>query len=392
MILGVSELAKKIVPIEIDVKKLTTESPLEEYSKLMDKILEDNVKSSHLSYAEQIHESNPHYFRNLLITDWKYRAEHQMNVVMSIEGQQGKYKSLFGITSAYIIGDIFGVPFDMRKNLYAFREQMNEGYKNGVNRSTHLLDEQSNLNVGIGSQRTALSLIDKEEQLRYSQKNLIYISPHLKEHSHYFIFKAWDYTRIENPKCPCNPDCQKNKWKTQCGIPFWERTGYPKSMTFLLSTPHRLTGYPIPRGFIQFPMPTPETMILYDEIKAKNVKLLESGKEDAGQVKRLIVKNFLEKNEKDLLILTGQIYKKIMRVEDKNTGKLVPRIVNIDNRHYSIPRSSVLSPLLTEFIESERSYTKEEIKEMVALISFKLKARANVLNEELRRKQAEEQP
>ena len=284
----------------IDEMMLMKELPLQSYQTLC---LE--IKNNRKKFPD------PNYIYNLLIKDFEHRAKFRKNIIMSIEGDQGEGKSLFGLFWAYKLGEIFGQPFNIKKNLYAIPEDFNIKIRDAKFRSTHFLDEQRKANIGVGSKATELKLMDFEEQMRWTQKNIIYASPSIKDHSHYFIFKAKKIDRVENKEycavCPkkYQDKCYTKQFETNCPpnfikrnngkkVTFWERSGYPTALTFMLKTKRKDDGYLVPRGFVTVPIVTPKTAVLYDKIKGKNIRKLTRFEDDSHKEKLDIVENFIK--------------------------------------------------------------------------------------------------
>ena len=168
-------------------------------------------------------------------------------------------------------------------------------------------------------------------------------------------------------KCPkeIQDNCYKNSLKTNCKIPFYQRSGYPKSFTFLLKTPRKIDGEVVPRGFVTVPMVTPETVLAYDKIKAKNIVILEKQEDNLFRMKDKIINDFLKKKGKDCITLKGSFNAKA------------------DNRKYAVCSIKVIEAYLYEFIKAQRKYTVKEIEIMTAVIKQKLEVICMKKNEKL---------
>lgn len=365
-------------------------SPFEKYCDSVDKdyFSNDRTISDYFKLAYQLEDERPNYINDLLIEDWKFRSKYGLNVVMSIEGQQGQFKSLFGIYNAFVLGEIFDYPYDMKKNLYILPEELDEGLRSFPFRTTHVLDEQPHKRVGIGSASGSLSLQDYEEQGRATQKNIIYISPQIFDHSHYFVFSSISHDRInQNNFCEHCPieianECYKNLFTTLCpnefrllkngeSIKFFERIGYPKTMTFLLRTKRKIDGLQVPRGFVTVPMVSPQTHILYQEMKMQNLIRLEKHQDNLFKAKDEIAQEFLKGYSEKCLKIVGGLVERTYKLKDID-GEVRLETKIFDTRKYSIVSSDVIEGFLYEFLGSERRFTIKEIKLIVARIKNNL--------------------
>ena len=159
-------------------------SPLEVYCEQVDeRYPNENYMWHYYEIASKVDRTS---FTNIFLSDLKWRADHQRNFVGSIEGQQGCGKSLFGIKLGFILGKLFGVPFNLERDIFANPAVLDDELRSGTyRRRTFLYDEQPKRKVGIGSASTQIALKDYEEICRYTQNNLIYCSPEVEEHAHY---------------------------------------------------------------------------------------------------------------------------------------------------------------------------------------------------------------
>jgi hypothetical protein len=245
----------------------------------------------------------------------------------------------------------------------------------------------------MGAISTDLSLQDYEEQCRYTQKNIFYASPKVRDHSHYFVFTAMNIHRKINHYCANCPieyqkECFKKKFETNCPpefvllrggekVPFYERSGYPERLIFLLKTKRKIDGWEVPRGFVVIPMVNPETVQLYDVIKKKNIDKLESQEDNAFKYKRNIVDRFVQEYGEMCIKMQGGLTEKIIKVgsELKN--------VPVDNRKYAVVNQDVIEGLLYDFLKAQHRFTMREVKIMVALIREKLSAIVYLKNQKL---------
>lgn len=280
-------------------------SPLQEYCSKIDFKYYDKTYGWYY-YDLALKRVRPEFITNLLLKDFEWRGQHQQNILASAEGQQGSGKSLFCINLAIWSGKFFGNPFilerDIFSNPYALDQELRN---NGEFRRTFLYDEQPRRMVGMGSMSTRISLQDYEEIGRYTQKNIFYCSPELRDHSHYFVFKQVDYdiNRVTNQickSCPKYVECHFKQYETLCEIPFFERDGYPKEFRFMLYTKRLADQIEMPRGIVSFPMVHPNTALAYDKIKKENITSFENYENNAWEMKKQMINQFIDDNASDL--------------------------------------------------------------------------------------------
>ena len=188
-------------------------------------------------------------------------------------------KSLSSSYACLLLAKIFGSVFSPANVVYD-PEELDKKLETAAYRSTWLLDEQKKTNVGIMSQTTNLRLADFEDQLRYSQINLWYASPTLRDHTHFFIFETFKIERVKPEESPICAVCTKIRENPtvchDCKVPEQERIGYPKSFLLMLKTKRLLEPYPVPRGLVRFKMPNPHFSKEYDELKKAHIKKLQN--------------------------------------------------------------------------------------------------------------------
>lgn len=376
------------------------ESPFVDYC---DKIDEKMVKKGaslddYNTLAYDLFKNTPTYILDLLISDFKFRAKFRKNVIMSVEGEQAEGKSLFSLYFAYTLGDIFGKKFDINKHLYAIPEDLDSNIRESPFRTTHFLDEQRNKNVGVGSITTDLNLMDYEEQSRWTMRNIIYASPKVRNHAHYFVFKVQRTVRIENKKfcsrCPSaiQDKCYKNQFKTCCPnnfikenngqkVKFYERSGYPSYFTALLKTKRKFDGWEVPRGFLNVPIVNPKTVELYDKIKGKNIARLEAQEDDSFLVKNKLVDSFIKEKKDQLIKLVGAIKVFTYKVRGEEGTNLIEKPV--DSRKWVVVPLKVIEAELYMYIKAQHRYTVREVDIMVSLIKNRLETYAQEKNSEL---------
>lgn len=288
---------------------LPLESPLNKFCYNMDRRLAGKNIFEYHAFAKKVDTT---YSTNLFLEDLKFRCNSQLNALIEIYAEQGTGKSLFGQNIAGHLGQIYEKPFNMEKHTLGDLDLLDQALHNTPFRTSFVVDEQKREFFGYGSERVSRSLRDFEEICRYTLKNIIYISPTQREHSSYYLFKEGDFPSVERNRnqtcldCSKQRDCMKiysakTRFKTLCGIDFWERHGYPKSFCFLLCTSRKFDNTLLPRCYVRFPVLPPALMIKYDAIKNRNIKVYESKESFGWQKQREQLKEF-QKLFKDKLI------------------------------------------------------------------------------------------
>lgn len=341
-------------------------SPLELFDTEIDK---HNPSSGFWEMYEKALSRDRQYFTNLFLMDLDWRANHQQNALISIEGQQSSGKSLFGMNIAFRLGLFFNFPFIIDRDMFANPYDLDFELRKGERRRTFQYDEQPQRMVGVGSGATKVSLSDWEDIARYTQKNVIYCSPEVLDHSHYFVFQQVEHgiKRLHNDtcrNCPHLKECQTDFYKTMCekgkvnhGIKFWERDGYPVEFSFLLSTKRLADKLLIPRGVVTLPMVTPATALVYDQVKKKNILDFESFTNKSWNRKLEEIHEFVD-----------EYFDKLTRW--KVWGK---------TRTFGAENNAVIEGwFYTKFTPSR--FTKDEVKMFIGLIKQELNSRTNLIN------------
>jgi len=223
----------------------------------------------------------------------------------SISGAQGSGKSLSGLYLLLLLAKIFQKPIDINNVLFD-PEELDKKLETSKNRESFMMDEQRVTNVGMMSKTIQDRLIDFEEQLRKSQTNLIYCAPSLRTHEHYFVLETYKIIRIQNPKCT---QCKEKKCKS-CDIPETERSGYPKYFLVMLKTKREPDHTLVCRGLLKIPMPNPNIVKEYDEIKDEHISRLK--KKDSNmweQMKKLRDTIWAQKKEELITQLKSGVWK-----------------------------------------------------------------------------------
>jgi len=336
-------------------------SPLELYCEEVDaKYPDATYKQLYYNIALKVDKK---YFTDLFIKDLEFRASHQRNFVGSVEGLQGCGKSLFSIAIALILGNLFHNKFTLERDIFANPSELDYQLREGKNRRrTFLYDEQPSHNVGIGSSATQLSLKDYEEICRYTQNNLIYASPEVLDHAHYFIFSQIDNDppRILNKTCKSCPKydvCLKEKYKTLCKIPFYQRDGYPKMFNFMLSTRRLSDKLFIPRGVVSLPMIKPDLALRYDKIKNKNIIKFEKYETDSWR----------------------RMLKEIDKFAKDYQDNLIRKVITKTGSKYKPESKEVIEGWFYDSFTTTR-YTKGQVDILVSMVRQKLTHICETLN------------
>ena len=293
------------------------ESPMNKFCYGMDKKF---FGKSIYDYFEFVETLDPVYITNLLMQDFRFRYNSQLNALVEIYGQQGSGKSIFGQNLAGNIGKIYELPFDMERHTVADLDILNMVLPEAPYRTTFIADEQPLSFFGYGSTRVKKNLKDFEEISRITMKNIIYISPSSREHSSYYVFKEHMQESVQRAsneeclKCSKQKECLKlyseNKFDTLCGLPFWERHGYPVAFIFMLCTPRKTDNHLMPRGYVRFPVLPPKLMQKYDIIKGKNMELFEKKESMGWNEQREQLRAFQKKFRHKIIKEDGKIASK----------------------------------------------------------------------------------
>jgi len=264
-------------PLEVEPLKklwktfqLYSEDPLEKFFFDQDYQLAE-TSSTYDEYWRLAQQQNPKQLTSLLFESWKWRADTRNNCVMSCEGIQGSGKSLGNIEFARILGKIFDRPFSLQ-DIAFYPEEMENLISNSQNRQTMMCDEQQITTVGIMSNTIKNRLVDFEEQLRFSQSNLLYIAPSLHQHQHYYVLESFKPVRLRNKICNVcrKPNC------LDCEIPEEKRSGYPAYFVFMLKTHRANDGMLVPRGYVLAKMPPLKIVKEYELIKQEHIRRLKA--------------------------------------------------------------------------------------------------------------------
>jgi len=343
-------------------------SPFDKYIEQMDFKFKDlNQKEIYYKHALNV---NSDYFTQLVLSEIKYRADHQRNIIASIGGQQGCGKSIYGIQLARACAIYFGEPFDLQKHLFVDADLLNDEIRKTPYRTTHQYDEQPRKRVGYGSVSNTIDLSDYEEICRYTQKNIIYCSPSVLEHKHYFVFEQFqpEPDKLMNEDClNCRivSKCKVNKYETICEeltdeerkkmkkpkYVFNERDGYPTKFSFMLYTKRYIDDIFIPRGIVSFPMLPVELAKEYDEVKKNNIENFEKRQTQGWNNKIEELNKFIDEYEEHLIFENAKKQKKV------RSKKAIKGIFfkKFGDRRYTIEQTEILIEMVKIELQ-ERGY------------------------------------
>ncbi len=303
------EKLKQDMQINWRTRQKWQESPLESYFREIDLVFAD---STYGEYYQRALQEDTNYLTALLLEDYKFRADNFSNICASCEGQQRTGKSLSFLYKCLLLGKIFGRPFSL-KNLYYTPEDTDKALETAEQRTTHWLDEQRKTNIGTLSMTTQLRLSDYEDQLAKHQTNLLYCSPTLREHSHYFVFSTFKIIRQQTDVCQ---DCKKIKDPKEhnpclnCPTTQDQRSGYPTAFLLMLQTKRIIDQRLVPRGLIKLPMPNPQIVQEYDVLKNEHLRKLQAKEEESWKQLRELAQKVFDTNKDKLMYKTKKGFTK----------------------------------------------------------------------------------
>jgi hypothetical protein len=366
------------------------ESPFKKYCDAQDKYVMINNASHNFyeSQAEELYKHSPGYITEVFEAEAHFRAKTFNNEIISIEGQQGTFKSIFGAAlSQHILCPAFKQPLDPKtffSRWYCNAEELDEKIRVDDYKTVHVLDEQKKAVIGKGSVSANLRLSDYEDQCRKTQKSIIYISPEIFDHSHYFVFKSHSTPRLQNPLCELQKngkctqgerinECFSHETKTLCSkVKFNQRTGFPESIIFRLYTDNLYTGRKVCRGFLEIEPPSPEIFAYYFNIVKplflnkleKNIDFLHSRytKLTEGVIKAHLI---------ELIIISGHKSVKKIKLKQSDGSEILEDQI-IDTERWVSANKSVIEAKLYEFEQSTRKWTISQIEYLVDNIKHKL--------------------
>jgi len=140
-----------------------------------------------------------------------------------------------------------------------------------------------------------------------TQNNLIYCSPEVVNHAHYFIFKEVNYGVERKMVQKCRDcvkynECHADYYDTLCDLKFWERDGYPLSFSFMLETKRLSDQLFVPRGVVTLPMVSWKSADIYNKVKAVNIKRFENFENDSWGNSKKLMQDFAVEYEKELFM------------------------------------------------------------------------------------------
>lgn len=375
------------------------ESPFKKYCDEFDLI---HMDASPQIYFKMAYSIPRHKFRKMIFDDFRFREKYQGNVVVSNSGEQGSGKSLFLMQLVLQTAKIFRRPFKW-SNLSIDISRFNQLLREGRDRDTFFLDEQTRGQVGIMSTTANFKLAEYEEQCRQKQQCIFYASPKLRQHEHYFVLNTERIDRVYNPvcvKCPFfNMDkikdptndrevkqkyCLANRYKTMCEnnpkIPhsfnFTQRHGYPKSFLCLLKTRSKFTDMLMPRGILEMPMVSPDSLKKYQKKKEENLKRLSKEESADWAMFKEAIEKLWEKNKDDLVVFHEKITNKTIKLKNADGSDRTEEVETDNSIYKPRPKKYIETLIYDEF--GLRKYTKEAVD----IISTTLHAKADKVAQE----------
>jgi len=355
-------------------------SKLDDFCREMDKKITNSGMLFDEAY-DYASSQDPNYITHLFLDDFVWRSENRRNILFEAYGGQGVGKSLFTLDLILRICKIYGRPFDW-DNLLVSLDELEQKIKNAPFKTTYFVDEQPKAIKGYGSYMISKEISDFEEMGRFTMKNIGFCSPTERQHASYYYLKEGEEDSIESVinedciQCKNHVDCMRekdHKFQTICGIPFWDRHGYPKSFQFMLYKKRKRDDEFIPRGYVKVPMVQPKTFIQYDKVKERNVLKWEK-KEDKlwhGQLHEL--NDFIKEFRTKLIQLKGRKGVKVMKLK----GQV--RNIPYDDTYFSVASvEAIESCLLKRF--GKRRYTIKETKMLANMVKLDLQREVNKLN------------
>lgn len=235
---------KKQLDIQVP---LNEESPLQRYY--------DQFDIEHINWTTNDYKLNALQMpiettNQLLKSEFQWRKDHQQNVVASMEGPQGKGKSMPFSYLGLLLGNIFGVPFTPN-DIHFSPGEFEQAFEKSIPCQTILKDEDPKTRVGMMSHMIDTNITDFEEQSRLKQNNLLQAGVELRSHAHFFWFESKHTIFDEN--------------------------AYPKAFISILKTPRYTDRHEfVWRGLARFPMVNNEFAEAYLKRKEAHLSRLKA--------------------------------------------------------------------------------------------------------------------
>jgi hypothetical protein len=304
------------------------ESPLKQYF--------DNFDVQHFDWRNQDYkmhalQTNPDELGKLLIQDWKWRKDHQQNVVASMEGPQGTGKSRPCSYVGLLLGQIFEFPFTPI-DIFFSPDEFDEGFQKAKPCQTLLKDEDPKTRVGLMSHMIDTNITDYEEQSRQLQINLLQAGVELRKHAHFFCFESKHILFDEN--------------------------AYPIAFMSVLKTPRYTDRYDfVWRGMVRFPMVNREFDAGYLKRKNEHLKNLQAKYGNSLDPVAFFAKQIYDKRKDRLLNKTKDSFVKPIKQD------LMEFIVaeEIGTRRFTVAGYKLLYAKMQEIIISEFQESNDEL-------------------------------
>lgn len=303
---------------------------LEDQSPIMSRCFQydlEHLRDTEADYYEVAMKSDPREWSDLLDAEvkWRHKFKSQgMNFIISIHGDPGTGKSSIGHALSKKVTGVYKVPFKLSKHLFYSVPELNLALDSARPGETYWQDEQPRGFTGIMSAADARLLLEKEDQLRRNQNNLIFCAPFEAVHSHQFVFKT---------------------------LPFIERQkdGYPEYFTCVLYTKRHFDDLEVARGVLTFPMMSKKEFKEYDAAHKRHINRLQKGQYTSllsleADAKRVV------KESGDSLILENKKGEKLLASKALIDLKIYE---TIGTKKYTVAGSEMLREKVKELLRKK---------------------------------------
>lgn len=224
-------------------------SPMQDYISQFDDI---HIKWGYDDYWLYAKNTDYLFWNTLFIREIEFRKRFGLNLVWSVEGDQGDGKSMGLLRTKQLIDEHFGNKFDIDRfidEIHFFDEDLESSLSVAQKRSCHVLDEQPR-GHGLMVHYIQDQLANYEDTFRKPQINIGYASPSLRNHQHFFIFEA-------------------------LGDIFVDEDGNPTAVNLMLKTKRKSDKMIMPRGIIKLKIPEKEVWKQYNLKKDGFIKKMQ---------------------------------------------------------------------------------------------------------------------
>lgn len=242
-----------------DQIELLSKSPLQTYIRMFD---DAHIKWDYDDYWQNAIQQDYRIWNSLYKEEIKFRHEHSLNFVWSVEGGQGDGKSMALVRQKQLKDEIYGKEYTIPKFLkryHFFSQDMEESISGSSSKTTNCLDEQIKSH-GIMARFTEDQLANYEDTLRRTQKNIGYASPSLRRHEHFFIFEALGDIYVDNE-------------------------GKTTAVDLMLKIKRKKDKVIMPRGIIRLKAPPQDLWDAYNE--KKDDFILKMERKEGGLMERI---------------------------------------------------------------------------------------------------------